>query len=369
MKNYENYGVESFLQDADFRDWVLGKTVDEAFWMKFAQMHPDKEAVMQEAERLIRATQVEVEELSPKEIRAEVDRFIKNATGTATSSTRFEGDGPTSVTIRPLSPLLYRIAMGVLFFVGLFWIGRHYWRPAPVAQGFVAKEAPVGMVETYNNTGKPLPIVLSDSSHIILSDGSRLSYPATFSDSARLVYLNGEASFSVSHRGDPFIVFSKEIATKVLGTRFVINAFENRRKYTVQVQSGKVSVYPVDPNNPLSAGPLAGLILTANQAAIFDKESGQLIKTLVAQPVVIQKTVLPADRIYDEVPMPTLIKELEKAYGISIAMDFERFEKCRITATLSNEPLFEQLEAICKSVSASYEIVDGQIVISGKGCH
>jgi len=35
---------------------------------------------------------------------------------------------------------------------------------------------------------------------------------------------------------------------------------------------------------------------------------------------------------------------------------------------LSDEPLFEKLLLICKTIDARYEVIDAQIIIYSKGC-
>jgi transmembrane sensor len=41
---------------------------------------------------------------------------------------------------------------------------------------------------------------------------------------------------------------------------------------------------------------------------------------------------------------------------------------CQLTASLTDEPLFQKLDVIVQSIDASYEVVEGQIVISANGC-
>ncbi|WP_025761370.1 FecR family protein [Dyadobacter tibetensis] len=362
MKKYEKYGVEDFIQDEEFRSWVLGSSQYELLWFNFIRNYPEKREELEEAERWIRASRVSEAPISKQEIRSEVQRFLNRAQD---GVSHFNEVGRNeSVLIKtnekPSHIWFHAAAASLIILTGLI-IGNHYYRmPSPAKVN--------NLVETFNHTGKPLPIFLADSSVVVLSANSALRYPSRFTDSARIVYLKGEASFSVAHQGQPFLVFSGEMITRVLGTKFVVNAFENHKKYTVQVLSGKVSVYQGKEGgrNPDLAS--KGLILTANQAAIYERQDQQLFKTIIADPQALDERLKLKDRTYDEVPLPKLFEDLEALYGITILFDTAAFRKCRITATLSTEPLFEQLKAVCKTVSATYEIVDGQIVINGKGC-
>jgi hypothetical protein len=44
------------------------------------------------------------------------------------------------------------------------------------------------------------------------------------------------------------------------------------------------------------------------------------------------------------------------------------FNKCTVTASFQTETLYEKLALICEIIQAKYEIVDGEIMIYGKGC-
>ncbi|HEV7350332.1 FecR family protein [Telluribacter sp.] len=364
MKNYENYTVEDFVLDDEFRDWIQGSSHLESFWLSFVQNHPEKKQEIRKAEQLIRATAVAPERLSEKEVREEVHRFIEKALPAPT---------PDVVSFGSLASTKKRtwgtwaMAAMLVLALGAGWllyqnqVGND--SPKLMALGLNSK-----LAETFNDSQKPLRLQLSDGSVVMLSPRSRLLYPAQFADSSRIVHLTGEAAFSVQRNSRPFMVYTGEMVTKVLGTRFVIRAYNQDKNYTVQVQSGKVSVYSAKPEPTTSNREINGLILTANQAAIFETEARQLTKTVVANPSRLKNAVESADFVYDEVPLPTVLHELEQHYGIAIQFDKQSFNACKITATLTNENLYEKLDLLCKTVSASYEIVDGQIVVSGKGC-
>ena len=41
---------------------------------------------------------------------------------------------------------------------------------------------------------------------------------------------------------------------------------------------------------------------------------------------------------------------------------------CQLTASLADEPLFEQLDLICHTINARYEQVNGEIIVHSRGC-
>ncbi|SOD97328.1 FecR family protein [Spirosoma fluviale] len=369
MKPYESYTIDDFIQDEDFRDWVQGNSNRESFWLSFLQQYPEQWETFKHAERFIRATNVTDERLSEAEVRKEANRFIERAS--AFIPVRHPAKAPRNTEQSTVSPFDFRwkLALATLLTVvlGISW----YLSRPDLIQPFphLAEASKKQLVETINDTQQPLRVVLNDSSEVLLSPKSRLRYPAQFTGNSRTVYLTGEASFSVKRQSQPFMVFTGEMVTRVLGTRFVVRAFDLDRNITVQVLSGKVSVYKAKAKQEPVSKEVSGLILYANQAALFEKTVGNLTKTLVANPSLLIKSEKEASFVYDEVPLPVILRELEKSYGIPIQFDEQNFAASRITATLSSESLYEKLDLLCKAASASYEITDGQIVISPQRVH
>ena len=102
---------------------------------------------------------------------------------------------------------------------------------------------------SYATTSNSLYVLLPDSSGITLSSFSSVKYDRFFGlDGRRAIYLSGEAEFQVAKdKAKPFIVYSGDIATTVLGTSFKVNAFENRKIISVHLHTGRVLVKPADP--------------------------------------------------------------------------------------------------------------------------
>ena len=365
MKQYARYGLADFMQDDDFRDWVRGQKARESFWLSFRQRYPQTGEAFRQAEQLIRAATVAPEQLSEAEIRREAELLIQNAVPYTIDRYPMAGPdrpGKGHSWFRPVArqgmAALLVVVIGVSWYV--FTNG-----DSPVAFVAPLPAAPIpSLVETINPTKQPIRVVLNDGSEVVLSPQSSLRYPAQFSATARIVYLKGEGSFSVKRRNGSFLVHAGGMVTKVLGTRFVVRAFDRDRKITVRVLSGKVSVYTPKPEAATGTKEVNGLILNANQAAIYEKSDGNLTKTVVANPFLVGQTGKPPQFVYDEVPLPVILRELETGYAIPIQFDEQRFEGCRITASLASESLYEKLDILCKAASARYEITDGQIVIS-----
>ncbi|MBT30691.1 MAG: hypothetical protein CMO01_13610 [Thalassobius sp.] len=101
----------------------------------------------------------------------------------------------------------------------------------------------VAFREKVNPSGKRSILTLPDKSRIWLNSGSSLRYPDHFSDTARIVYLSGEAFFDVAKDSlRPFKVISGDIVTVAVGTSFNIRAFPDKEDIEVALTSGKVKI-------------------------------------------------------------------------------------------------------------------------------
>ena len=240
---------------------------------------------------------------------------------------------------------------------------------SPISHIYVNHVEGKGLIEQVNTTEKPLLVLLSDGSSILLSKNARLSYPSSFSGNKREVYLDGEAFFEVAKKPEmPFFVYANEIVTKVIGTSFRITAIKGEKNINVIVKTGKVSVYRLKQVNvtPLKVE-VKGVVITENQQIVFEKKQETFVKSLVSQPQIITKNANFSFNYYDT-PANVIFEELQQAYGVQFIYDKGLFKDCAVTAALADEPLKEKLSLICQAIEATFEIIDGQIVIQGVGC-
>jgi ferric-dicitrate binding protein FerR (iron transport regulator) len=94
-----------------------------------------------------------------------------------------------------------------------------------------------------NNSGGLKQLILQDGTEIILFDKSEVSFQEPFTGNRRDISLKGKADFKVAKdKTRPFTVFSGDIATTVLGTKFTITAFQNMNDITVTLYEGRVVV-------------------------------------------------------------------------------------------------------------------------------
>lgn len=84
---------------------------------------------------------------------------------------------------------------------------------------------------------------LADGSKIWVNANTRVVYPVTFDDKKREIYVDGEIYIEVSpEEKRPFIVKSKKMDVRVLGTKFNVSTYESNEGASVVLVSGKVNV-------------------------------------------------------------------------------------------------------------------------------
>ena len=134
----------------------------------------------------------------------------------------------------------------------------------------------------------------------------------------------------------------------------------------MRVQHGQVSVYK---NDKIQKQALEGVLLLPNQQVVFERQTTHFVKSIIENPSLIEnKSKIEANFEFDETPISTVFDRIEKAYGIDIVFSAEVLRNCQLTASLSEESLFQKLDIITQSIGANYETVEGKIVVTANGC-
>jgi transmembrane sensor len=161
-----------------------------------------------------------------------------------------------------LKPLLAVASVALIIFAS-WWFLQHTDDPVKNAEGFINK--------FIQNTGKEMMLVkLPDSSSVQLMPASSLSYTEPFQHKKREIELKGGAFFNVTKDSlQPFIVYSDAISTKVLGTQFLVTAFDKDDTIKVALFSGHVVVESLDSLNTL---PGKRVELFPGDVLLYDKK-------------------------------------------------------------------------------------------------
>src|SRR5688572_24021475 len=150
--------------------------------------------------------------------------------------------------------------------------------------------APVQQNETiYRNHGSsPMQVSLADGSSVVLQSSSELALNSEFGRTTREVHLKGEAFFNVFRdESKPFVVYTDEVVTRVLGTSFNVRAYDDDGDITVAVKTGKVSVYTNKHKTSRQVMHSPEVILSPNQQMVYHRQREVISKQLVPEPEII----------------------------------------------------------------------------------
>lgn len=91
--------------------------------------------------------------------------------------------------------------------------------------------------------GKRSKLTLSDGTILHVNSGTKVVYPNQFLGDIREIYVNGEVFLDVTPNSkQPFIVRTSEIAIRVMGTQFNVQAYEEDAETQVVLASGAVQI-------------------------------------------------------------------------------------------------------------------------------
>lgn len=365
---YAHFGVTAFVNDDTFIKHYTAPTAETTqFWEEWLAANPHKQAEWQEARQLLEAVILGLNDYARTYLSEESQNLLL---------ARIQASNAALAQEKPVVSIwrnrwLVAVAASFLLIFS-FWYFKANQAPTSVYEQQVTALSQK-VKEVRNASKNPKIVKLPDGSVITLSAQSRLSYPADFGEDIRTVFLSGEAEFEITKDlKKPFYVYANEIVTKVLGTHFVVHAFDEAEQVTVTVQSGQVSVYQSDKQEktPAALKKEQGVLLLPNQQIVFDRATEQFKKTLVSNPIKLPSTTTDVISFeFNETPVVEAFERLKKAYGINLVYDAEALKDCQITTSLAEESLFQKLDIITQIIGGTYDTVDGQILITAKGCY
>ncbi|WP_035651243.1 MULTISPECIES: FecR family protein [unclassified Flavobacterium] len=236
---------------------------------------------------------------------------------------------------RTFNPYLkYMAAASILFLAGL-----GFWLKPKIA---VEKQL------SFKTSSIPKSIQLSDGSKIYLAANSLFQYPEKFEgDERKVSLLKGNAFFEVAKdKKHPFIITSREIKTRVVGTSFHIQL--SKSKCEVIVVTGKVNVS--------SKGQSVDLV--PNEEALF--ESNKLTKQLADKSFLVNW--YSTDVTLNETTLKQVITILQYKYGVSFQYDNERVLATPLTVFIKKDATLENvLEQINYITNLKFKVY-GEIV-------
>ena len=362
--------IEDLIFNKSFRNWVLYKqSQDTLFWESFVLENPDKYKLINDAKAIIYALQVNFKTLREEDINDEIRKVLLKINNQTHADDKYT-DRWNLFHFLFKQPVSIAVSFLLLTIAGSLWyykVSKDY----KLANNYKALvENEIQNATAYKNNSDTIQaVLLPDKSSVSLSPKSVLSYSNNFNNVNRKVYLSGEAFFEVSKNpAKPFFVLTNTIVTKVLGTSFSVKAYPSKMSVVI-VRTGKVSVIKASQftDTYIKSGKLGGMLLTPNQQVTYVPESSDLNKSVTKQPVPVTEPPKSAF-VFDATPVQKVFKVMQDAYQIPILFDEELLSSCSLSASMGDEPFYDKLNIICKAINATYEMIDGNIVITSSGC-
>lgn len=239
--------------------------------------------------------------------------------------------------------------------------------------GLAQKQSPGNTVAT--QPGSKSQITLPDGTQVWINADSKITYDQQFPGKYREVYLSGEAYFDVVHdTSRPFIIHTRSIDVKVLGTSFNVRSYPNEKTTETALIRGSVEVtLHKSPDQKIILKPNQKLVVNNDDTAVSDPATTDLTEpTLTLSKVRFNKsdssssveTMWVNNKLaFENETFERMAIEMERWYNVSFHIKNEQMKKLHFSAVFENKSLAEVLEALSYSRQFHYEIKDGKVTV------
>jgi ferric-dicitrate binding protein FerR (iron transport regulator) len=230
------------------------------------------------------------------------------------------------------------------------------------------------------NTGYKASISLPDGSKVWLNGDSKITYDGDLKGNTREVFLSGEAFFDIAKdKTRPFIIHTRTINLKVLGTAFNVRSYENDKETETSLVRGSIEVTLRDnPDKKIILKPGEKLMvknsLTVDTLSNYKKsevsDEDQPIAILAKMRYYgndssIVETSWTKSRLvfYDE-RLDKIALNLERWFNVSVLIEEDQLKKEKYTAIIEEgDKLEEVLEALKAAEGFHYSINNKEVII------
>ena len=366
------YEAADFASDEFYQRYFFRMDeADIAFWENWIRDHPEKMEAIIQADQLLTIMTLRLPE---EEQALEFKRMEK---AIARLDEGKEAENYINLTQKANRRLLLSsrwMAAALVAFLILSSGLAGWWLRS--RKNDVVQAVDAGLLTKNNTSNKTTVLLLPDSSMVTLQPGASISYPEQFAADQRVVSMDGEVFFEVTKNpARPFFVLHDRLVTRVLGTSFTVKTEKANRQVEVAVLTGRVEVYERADDVITHKKSGSSVVILPNYKVLYQGRNGRFDRMLVDKPLPLvqggyQKQQQSVKALFDfkGANLNEIVARLKKTYGIDISFDDPRIGDCHFTGNISGMGLFEQLDILCKSVNAFYEVDGVSISVRGKGC-
>ncbi|RIH64297.1 DUF4974 domain-containing protein [Mariniphaga sediminis] len=207
----------------------------------------------------------------------------------------------------------------------------------------------IDSLEIVAPTGSKTFIQFSDGSEVFLNHGSKLKYPQKFTGNTREVILTGEGYFKISHNPEkPFIVKTKNLDIKALGTTFNVHAYPDENIVATTLIEGKVMLE----RKTYSQRKQTIGAMVPGQHVSYKPGTGEVFSSKGD----IEKYISWKDGklIFKRDSLVQIADRLSRWYSVDIEITDEAAKEFTYTATFVDEPLFHILALLKDAAPIDY---------------
>lgn len=301
---YAEFGVNDFICDELFQDWVRHPDVEiDAFWQQWLQEHPGKRGELEQARELL--AHIGFKEHWPPEEKIQQSLAVSLA-GIAEMESGGKDDGDPvrrGAGVYSIKRILVAASLiGVLLVAGsLFYYIRSH-----------------GTVKYATEYGAMEYVYLPDSSKVVLNGHSTVHYTGSWKEgSPRKLWLEGEAYFDVRHPSPTvgeqggygsFLVYTKDLSVEVLGTEF--NVRERRGRTEVVLASGKIRIHFLHEEQ-------ADILMKPGEKIVYDPQQ----ELITRQTVITDNYLSWKDKKLTNATGRQIVEYVEDNYGKKVILE------------------------------------------------
>jgi transmembrane sensor len=225
--------------------------------------------------------------------------------------------------------------------------------------------------------GSKTQIELPDGSTVWLNASSNLTYGANFGKEFREVNLNGEAFFDVvKDPAHPFLIHTRVVDVKVLGTAFNVRSYANDANTETSVIRGQVEVtvknrentkYYLKPNEKVI---VANNVSTSSVSMPRQDQTKPLVSiqpltryhidsSIIETSWVENKLIFQENETFGEVAL-----KMERWYGVHIRFVDPGVAEYRMYGSFTTETIRQALDALKIGFNFNYKMNKDEIIIS-----
>jgi ferric-dicitrate binding protein FerR (iron transport regulator) len=227
IKNYKDFNVLDFVEDEDFRSWILtNDRSKDFFWRTYLTKYPSQNVIIEKAKQLLLSMHYNFDR-EVNELIIPRDNFKLKLAETIEANSKVLAH-PASNRNKNIKRWAVGLCMGIaavlLLYVSAIQFTSSY------------------KIEYVTGNGEWKKILLPDGSQVELNANSQLLILNDWEKGKdRQVWLKGEAFFKVEKKpstGAKFYVTTKDLKVEVLGTMFNVNTRNERTE--VFLEEGKI---------------------------------------------------------------------------------------------------------------------------------